>query len=555
MRKAIVTGLMACLVAVGVVLAPATPAPTTSAAKGETAEPIKGKPVTTYRGLSDARCATKPYRPGPRPRLVRTWHFASAPHLHPMKVDVLTRRQGTAPGRIFLTPYATQGRTTGQTGSVILSESGDPILFRRLPSTNLMNTDFRTQTLGGESVLTFWQGTVVLPQRETNLPPGYPEPGACWYVLDHHYRLVGTIAPRHGRTADLHEFTITPQGTALFLADKKVPMDLTPYGGPANGFIIDQQVQEIDLKSGRMVFTWDALRHLDPARSKVPASTASSSNGYTWDPFHLNSLEQGPHGTLLVSVRHMWAIYAVKRASGRIAWQLGGEESDFSFPGSSATFSWQHMARFRGGHKLSLFDNGCCASPDAPPEQQSHGLVLSLDFQKMSATRARSYFHRPTLHSSSQGGLQHLPGGNALVGWGDEPYYSEYAPAGNSRAHPGRSLLYDARMPGQDISYRAYRDPWVGSPHYPPSAAARHRGNQSVVYASWNGSTKTAAWRVLAGPRRGSLDIVVRKAKRSGFETAIETQARGPYFQVKALDSAGAVIRSSKVVRRTLKPR
>jgi len=505
--------------------------------------------VATYRGLSHVSCATKPYRPGPRARLLHTWHFASAPSLHPMRVDVLTRRPGTAPGRIFLAPYAVQRSTVGQTGSMILGNSGDPIWFRPLPDTNLMNTDFRTQKLGGEPVLTFWQGTIALPPRESNLPAGYPEPGACWYVLDSSYRLLGTIAAKHGRAADLHEFTITRRGTALFLAVKKTPSDLRPYGGPAGGFIADQQVQEIDLETGRLVFSWDSLEHLDLSQSKVPASTADASDGYVWDPFHLNSLEEGPHGQLLISSRNMWAIYDVKKASGQIAWQLGGNKSDFAF-GPGATFSWQHMARFRGGNELSMFDDGCCGSSTTPPEQESHGLIVRLDFRTMTATEVASYFHLPALNANSQGGLQTLPAGNELVGWGSEPYYSEYAGAGNSQAHPARNLLYDARMPGRNISFRVYRNPWVGTPHYPPSAAARREGAHSVVYASWNGSTKTSGWRVLAGRRPYCLPVVVPKAQRTGFETAIRTGARGPYFRVEALDPAGAVIGKSSVVRR-----
>ncbi len=85
-------------------------------------------------------------------------------------------------------------------------------------------------------------------------------------------------------------------------------------------------------------------------------------------------------------------------------------------------------------------------------------------------------------------------------------------------------------------------------PYYPPSAAARSAGGRNVVYASRNGSTQTRAWRVLAGRTPGSLSVVARHVPRSGFETAVTTNDRGPYFQVKALDSRGKVLRSSPVV-------
>ncbi len=38
------------------------------------------------------------------------------------------------------------GTVVGQTGSLIADNSGDPVWFRPLSSTNLQNTDLRVQT-------------------------------------------------------------------------------------------------------------------------------------------------------------------------------------------------------------------------------------------------------------------------------------------------------------------------------------------------------------------------------------------------------------------------
>ncbi|MGW1756241.1 hypothetical protein [Streptomyces mirabilis] len=104
-------------------------------------------------------------------------------------------------------------------------------------------------------------------------------------------------------------------------------------------------------------------------------------------------------------------------------------------------------------------------------------------------------------------------------------------------------------LPGSGISYRAFRNKWIGTPYYPPSAAARSEGGHSVVHASWNGSTQTEAWQVLAGSDPHSLSVVVRHAPRSGFETAVTTPTPGPYFKVRALDAKGRVIGDSRVVK------
>ncbi|MFI0774902.1 arylsulfotransferase family protein [Streptomyces sp. NPDC021212] len=339
-------------------------------------------------------------------------------------------------------------------------------------------------------MLTWWQGSIAIPPTYTNLPSGAPEPGGCYYIYDSHYRLLRTVFAHHGFYPDEHEFLLTRRGTALFLASKPVPLDLTPYGGPKHGKILDSQTQEVDLTTGRLLFSWDALRHIDPADSHVSASDTSASGG-VWDAYHLNSIDEDPDGRLLVSSRNMWAVYDIAKSTGKIRWQLGGRKSDFTF-GRNAHFFWQHDARFRPGNRISMFDDGCCNQPGGAPEQKSHGLILDLDFRHPRAKVARAYYHQPPLFAASQGNTQALPNGNEFVGWGQTSYYSEFAGAGNSERHASRGLLYDVRMPGSNISYRAFRNAWVGTPYYRPSAAARTAGGHtartagghSTVYAS-----------------------------------------------------------------------
>lgn len=479
------------------------------------------------------------------------WSFQSAPGLHPMRVTVTVHHPGTAPGRIFIAPYST-GRMVGQTGSLILDNSGNPVWFRPLPSARLQNADFRVQAYHDpragitQPVLTFWQGTLAIPPAYTNLPAGAPEPGGCYYVYDSHYRLVRTVSARNSFTADEHEFLLTPQGDALFIASRPVSEDLRRYGGPKRGAIEDSQVQEINLATGRLIFSWDILRHVNPAESEVAASSASSSDG-VWDAYHMNSLDPGPGGQLLISARNLWAVYDISMRTGRILWQLGGKRSDFSFA-PNARFYWQHDARFRPGNKISMFDDGCCNLPDGRPEQQSHGLILRLGFRRHRATPARAYYHQPGLYSPTQGNTQALPNGNEFIGWGQNAYYSEYAFAGNSLGSGAVNLLYDARMPGSNISYRTFRQAWTGLPYYPPSIAVQNDRGRAVVYASWNGSTRTAAWQVLAGSRPGSLAVVSYR-RRHGFQTTISAASGGPYFQVRALSASGGFLGASRVAR------
>jgi hypothetical protein len=73
----------------------------------------------------------------------------------------------------------------------------------------------------------------------------------------------------------------------------------------------------------------------------------------------------------------------------------------------------------------------------------------------------------------------------------------------------------------------------------------------TTVYASWNGATEVASWRVLAGSSPTTLAPAVSSVAKTGFETAIPLAAvaAGTYVAVEALDSAGAVIGVSPAVK------
>ncbi len=458
----------------------------------------------------------------------QAWKFVSAPSLHPMKVKINVNKPGTASGLIFVSPYTGFGeKLIGQTGSLIMDQAGNPVWFRPLDSRYKQNTDFRVQSLKGRPVLTMWQGTISGTQSaKPNLPPGVPEPGAFFQIINQNYKVIKRLTAKKGFTSDLHEFTITKLNTASFIGVKQVPANLTKYGGPKKGYINNYSIQEVDLFTGKLLFFWNVLAHVNPADSKVPASSAKSTNNI-WDCFHVNSVQEGPNNTLLVSMRNMWAIYNIDKKTGKIIWQLGGKKSDFAI-GPNAKFSWQHDARHRTGNRISLFDNDCCASSGSSSPRPAHGLILKLNFKKMTATAVRTYYHDPLLIVPTQGNLQKLSNGNPFFGWGQSPYVSEYRPAGNTPKNPSLNFLYDMQFPGHNISYRAFKNKWVGLPYYPPSIAAiRLRDGVTRVYASWNGSTETVAWQVLAGSTRKKLSKV-RRSPRIGFETKIKVNSVGP---------------------------
>ncbi len=445
--------------------------------------------------------------------------FASRPDLHPPKVIVTANSPEVAPGDEFLAPYA----GAGQAGLMILDPSGALIWFEPFP-THTDASNFQVQRYEGNPVLTWWQGSISVH--------GFGRGEDV--IANRTYTDIAHIRAGNGLEADLHEFDLTPQGTALISAYDPIRCNLTQAGGAANGAVTDSLFQEIDVRTGLVMFQWTSVDHVALDESYERAINSSPASPF--DFFHLNSISVDRDGSLLISSRNTWAVYDLSPSSGQINWQLGGRHSSYQL-GSEATTAWQHDPRELENGTFSIFDNG--ASPTV--HAQSRGIVVGLDEQQKTATLLTQITHPSPLIAESQGNVQALPNGDWFLGWGQLPNFSEFSAQGQ--------LLFDAHLPPGTESYRTFRFPWTATPLHPPKFALQHTADAAgVAYASWNGATQVASWRVLSGPSEHTLRPV-GAALRTGFETPIPLPGGsvGPYMSVQALDASGAVIGSSAV--------
>jgi arylsulfotransferase ASST len=440
--------------------------------------------------------------------------FISRPDLHPPAVTVTAQSSAVAPGDEFVAPYT----GPGQAGPMILDPSGGLLWFKPLP-THTSATSLRVQQYQQRPVLTWWQGIASVH--------GF---GRGEDVIDDStYTEIAHVSAGNGYQADLHEFRLTPRGTALLTVYAAVLCNLSSLGGPAYGAVTDGMIQEIDVSTGLVEREWTSLDHV--ALSESYESARRSKTGWPFDFFHINSIELEPDGSLLTSARNTRALYDVDGRSGQIAWRLGGKRSSFSM-GPGTGIAYQHDPRELPDGTITVFDNG--ASPTV--HSQSRGVVLSIDPQQKAVTRVSEIVHTPPLLAESQGNLQALPNGDWFIGWGQVPQFSEFAADGQ--------LLFDAHFPAWTQSYRSFRLPWTGMPVHAPSFAFQPAtGGGGVVYASWNGATLAASWQLLTGASPTALRPVAQ-ARRSGFETALTLPAGtiGPYVAVQALDAGGRVL-------------
>ena len=265
-------------------------------------------------------------------------------------------------------------------------------------------------------------------------------------------------------------------------------------------------------------------------------STAThASPAWPFDYFHVNSIDQLSNGRTLLSARNTWALYEVNTVTGQILTRIGGKRSNLKLAAGAAT-AFQHDASVLADGTISVFDNGGVPAV----HRQSRALLLAVNPQTRTDSLVAQFVHPKPLSSGSQGNAQPLPDGNLFIGWGAQPYFSEFTAS--------NQLVYDAHWHGSYQSYRAYRFTWTGAPPHGPALAvtAAHSGALSA-YVSWNGDTRTASWRVLAGSSPHGLQPVAAVA-RAGFETTIAVPGKPRYLAVQGLDADGNVLGTSSTV-------
>jgi len=446
-------------------------------------------------------------------------HFHSAPSLQPPVTVVTARAPQATPADIFATPYA----GPGPSGPMILDAAGNLVWFHPLAS-NVEATNLQVQQLGGAPVLTWWQGAILVQ--------GF---GQGEEIIDNAaYQQIGRVHAGNGLKADLHDFHITGQGTALLTVFNPIACNLGGYGGSTGASVTDGIVQEVDLETGLVRREWHSLDHIPPSYSYSYAGNASGQ--WPYDYFHVNSIDQLANGTTLLSSRNTSALYELNTLTGQVLVRIGGKHSTVRLAGGAAT-AYQHDATVLANGTISVFDNGGVPKVHS----QSRALILAVDTQHRTDTVVAQYLHSAPLSSGSQGSMQVLEGGNVFVGWGPEAFFTEYSAQGQ--------LLFDAHMHGAYQSYRAFRFAWAGEPHGAPAiATSAGLGKAPVtVYASWNGDTQAASWQVLAGPSAQQLTPVAG-APRTGFETAIATPTAQHYVAVQALSASGVVLGTSPTI-------
>ena len=241
--------------------------------------------------------------------------FHSRPDLLPPQVVIDRRSSGVLAGSIVTEVHG----GASQSGPLIFDQHGRIIWFNPLsPQPSAEHRAFNVQVAkyDGKPVLAWFEGAVVAAHGQ-----------GAYQIVDTRYRPVAQVQAQGGYIGDLHEFVITPQGTALF----------TCYA-PAQ-----EQIRVRGRCRRSRTGTASSRRSTSPPASSCSSGAATNTSrldysyiasgarlGGDWDYFHINAITIDPvDQNLVISSRNTATLYKVNRKTGRVMWRMGGKHNQF----------------------------------------------------------------------------------------------------------------------------------------------------------------------------------------------------------------------------------
>lgn len=481
--------------------------------------------------------------------------FKSSPWTPP-NITIFHNKGELSDGYLLLNPRSRNGHSMKQTAPFVIASNNELVYaFNETQGTN----NLRVQQFKGKPHLAFWEGLATLGHGYGN-----------FHLLDGRYQqssvnLRANILPNLRNESalagvmDFHDHEITPRGTVWVTAYNNTPVDLSPVGGSKDGWVIDSVIFELDIATGKTLFTWSALDHIPLQDSKLPIVSymGDGTVDHPWDHFHINSM-QDLGDNILINSRHTFSCYLISRKTGEIIWELNGsgDGGDFGPLPVRGQFRWQHNALAwnvtKNSMTISFFDNHNMLHDNGT--LPSRGLLLWLALPpdgKTPPTILRNVNSPHGLYSDSQGSYNpSLSNGNQLLGYGPIPVVQEFGPGGD--------LRWEGRFGDDDRaqSYRAHKAEWHATPKdWDPSLFVEEltRGHVPgtvtlAMHVSWNGATEVDAWNVYTG-LNGTAERYftgVGRALKKGFETVLWLDVpEGSCAQVGAVEYGKEVRRSN----------
>ena len=247
-------------------------------------------------------------------------------------------------------------------------------------------------------------------------------PGGDWVEVDPLGVVARTLGCVGGFPSRFHDLIGREDGSYWLMCDETREMDLTASGGVSQAKVTGTRVQHV-AGDGSLLFDWSPFDHF--AIDDLPAADRS---GGTVNWTHGNAIDIDAEGNLLLSFRSLNEITKIDGRTGAVVWRIGGLRSNAGLENTpSPPFMRQHGLRATGNRELLLLDNlGENAGSRAERYQVVDGGAAGLTLRQL-----RSYTPEQSTVAALGGTTQPLPGGRALVAYGNGARVEEYDASGN----------------------------------------------------------------------------------------------------------------------------
>ncbi len=332
-----------------------------------------------------------------------TWYMRCLPSDFP---DFSSTVTGTPQSQFFLTLNTQTGASEGY--ATFFDDNGVPVWWHpTVPGADFVNTD-------GQGDLGWTAFMEPVP------------------IINLAGKSIGQLTSPDG-PIDIHELQFLGGGRVLVeVEESKCCVDLSSWGsGAPSSATISDQVIEIIGPGDHVLWSWDALAHINPAVETAPQWYSSILGaGSPYDVFHMNAVSFYK-GALLVSFRHLDAIYGINGANGNIVMKIGGHTDPQSYTvlndpvfSAGGSFCGQHDSRILSATTITVHDNGtgCGRAPRA--------VEYSLNGAAKTATLVTQETDSRAPSSFCCGSARLLPGGDWAIDWGSNSFFTELTAAG-----------------------------------------------------------------------------------------------------------------------------
>ena len=356
-------------------------------------------------------------------------------------------------------------------------------------------------------------------------------------VVDQHYHKVATSPAQDGWVLSPHEFVISGDNTVGDrLQGLSRRISRRSPTAPATGCCWTRAVQNYDLKTGKLLTSWDALDHIPLSQSQPARSRRRASPGTpTTSTRSTSSAAEAPG----VDAQHLGRLPG-RHATGNIEWTLGGNHSSFKIP-DPAQFQWQHDVQMQSGQRRQHLRRRTAARSAARRTANPERAVARAraDAEHVSHTATLESASTSTAPSSTRRSWATRTCSRTAT-WRSAGAHSRSSRSTRARASCCSTL---GLRPRRQLPHAR---PELGRQALSP-AQRRHAQRQArrARFRELERRHPGQSWRVLAGPDARHLTAVASRT-RTGFETAIPLKGFFKKYEVQALDSNGHVLGTSE---------